>query len=71
MPYITTEEYKVVRKILAPEVPQGGEADDLERAIYTLNQQIKDLPGTGPTEEWRDLLFQHCAIPVRLGGARR
>lgn len=73
MPYISANEFKMVKHILAPEFPQGKDADELESAIYAINQQIKDLPGDGPTEEWRNLLAQRdrFVIAYRRAGGRK
>jgi hypothetical protein len=59
MPYINADEYEMVKHILNPQLRQGWDADEAERAIYALNRQIKGVPGTSPTAEWRNLHAQH------------
>lgn len=73
MPYINAEEYKMVKHILVPEVPQSARATEVERAIYDLNHRIRNLPGTGPSEDWRYLLEQHDRLVAayRRAGGRK
>jgi hypothetical protein len=60
MPYVSAADFSLVRSMIAPERPQNdADIKVLENQIYSLNRQIKALPGTSPTPEFRALVLAH------------
>lgn len=59
MPYITSDQYNMVRDILEPKIPRDNVGlRELQARIFALNRKIRAVPGDSPTPEWRKLVSQ-------------